>query len=130
MHTIFLKAEALKSQLQKQGCDYICTTLLPDTSASVSFLGPFQGQTVVWNMKLATLAHYRLAEADIVSTTEPRFFICPFIDIKEEAGGAYQLNVGLDLAVIDDPVIKKTIIMLRNYKRLVIGKIEFGGVYT
>ena len=38
----------------------------------------------------------------------------------------YQLNVGLDLPIIDEPVIKKTIIMIRNYKLLAVGKIEFG----
>ena len=126
----FPQVDSFKSQLQEQGSDYICTALLPDTSASVLFLGHFQGNTVVWNMTVATLAHYRLAEADVIATTESRRFICPFIDIKEEADGGYQLNVGLDLPVIDEAVIKKTIIMIRNYKRLAIGKIEFGTAKT
>ena len=84
----------------------------------------------MWNMTLATLAHYRLAEADVISTTEHTLFICPFIDIKAGANGVYQFKVGLDLPSIDEPVIKKTIIMIRNYKRLVIGKIEFGTANT
>lgn len=130
MRTAFPQADVVRAQLEKLDSDYICTTCLPDTSASVSFLGPFQGHTVVWNMTVATLAHYRLAEAYVIATTESRRFICPFIDIKKEADGGYQLNVGLDLPVIDEAVIKKTIIMIRNYKRLAIGKIEFGTAKT
>jgi len=126
----FPQVDALKSQLQKQGCDYICHTRLPDTTASVLFLGQFQGHTVVWNMTLAALAHYRLVAADVIATTESRRVICPFIDIKEKADGEYQLNVGLDLPIIGEPVIKKTIIMIRNYKRLAIGRLEFGTAQT
>ena len=126
MRTVLPPTEEFRTQLEQLGSDYICTTCLPDTSASVSFLGPFQGHTVVWNMTLATLAHYRLAEGNVIATTESRRFISPFIDIKEKADGVCQLNVGLDLPVVDESVIKKTIIMIRNYKRLAIGKIEFG----
>ena len=130
MRTVFPQADAFRAQLEQLGSDYICATRLPDTSASVSFHGPYQGRIVMWKMILATLAHYRLAEAEAIATAEPGRFIIPFIYIKEEAGGVYQLNVGLDLPVIDEPVIKKTIIMIRNYKLLAVGKIEFGTVYT
>ena len=130
MHSIFLQVEAFRSQLERLGSDYICNTRLPDTSASVSFLGQFQGQTVLWNMTLGTLAHYRQAETDVDSAAAQVLFRCPFIEIDEGVDGVYQIRVGLDLAIIDDPVIKKTIIMIRNYKRLAIGKIEFGTAKT
>lgn len=81
-------------------------------------------------MTLATLAHYRRAETDSVSAAAHANFTCQFIEIKEGVEGVYQIRVGLDLAEIDDAVIKKTIIMIRNYKRLVIGKIEFGAAKT
>ena len=125
MHTIFPKVAAFRIQLEKLGSDYICATRLPDATASVSFLGQFQGQTVLWNMTLATLAHYRLAESNAIPATEQKFFNCPFIEINAGIEGVFQLSVGLDLAVIDEPVIKKSIIMIRNYKRLAVGKIEF-----
>ena len=126
MYKAYPQVETLRTQLAELGSDYICNTRLPGTSASVLFLGQFQDHTVVWKMTLVTLAHYRLAEAEVVVTTEPRRFIRQFIYIKEGTDGVYQLNVGLDLPVIDESVIKKTIIMIRNYKRLVIGQIEFG----
>lgn len=126
----FPQVDAFRAQLEQLGSDYICSTGLPDTTASVLFLGQFQAQTVVWDMTLATLAHYRLAAGNVAATTESRRYIRPFIDIKESTGGACQLNVGLDLPVIDESVIKKTIIMIRNYQRLAIGKIEFGTAKT
>jgi hypothetical protein len=126
MRTAFPQADKVRAQLEQLGSDFICTSCLPDTSASVLFLGQFQGHTVAWNMTVATLVYYRLAEADVIATTEPRRFVRPFIDIEAERDGVYQLNVGLDLPVIDEAVIKKTLIMIRNYKRLVIGRIEFG----
>lgn len=130
MYKAYPQVETLRTRLAELGSDYICNTGLPDTSVSVSFLGKFQGKIVAWNMTLATLMHYRLSERDAIATTEPWLVICPFIEIKEGVEGVYQLKVGLDLSVIDEPVIKKTIIMIRNYKRLVIGKIEFGTAST
>jgi len=122
------QVEFLKTQLVSAGNDYICNTALPESSASVLFLGPFQGEIVRWNMTVATLAHYRLAETE--STAPQRLFDRPFIEILHEAEGVFPLRVGLDLAVIDETVIKKTIIMMRNYKRLVIGQIQFGVSHT
>lgn len=130
MQTSLSKVEAFKTQLAKLGCDYICTTRLPDTSASVAFLGQLQGQIVIWNMTLATLAHYRKEKINDVSAAAQAHYHCPFIEIKEGIEGVYSLKVGLDLAVIDEPVIKKAIIMMRNYKRLVIGRIEFAATDT
>jgi len=130
MRTTFPPAEALKAQLEQLDSDYLCRSNLPATSASVSFLGPYQGCVVMWKMNLATLSHYRQAVDGDIAALEQEIFTCPFIEIKEDAEGSYQLNVGLDLTIIDEPVIKKTIIMIRNYKLLAVGKIEFGTVNT
>lgn len=130
MHPLFPNVATFRVQLEKLGSDYICATRLPDAAAAVSFLGQFQGQTVLWNMTLATLAHYRLSEPNAISTAEKKLFNCPFIEINAGVEGVFQIRVGLDLAVIDEPVIKKTIIMIRNYKRLAIGKIAFCGAHT
>jgi hypothetical protein len=121
----FLKIGVFNTQMEMLGGDYICSTRLPAATASVSFLGQFHGQTVLWNMTLATLLHYRSCVDHEIFTTEQEIFNCPFIEIKEGVEGVYQIRVGLDLGTIDDPVIKKSIIMIRNYKRLAIGKIEF-----
>lgn len=112
-------AQALDSQLSQLGRDFICTASLPAASVQLRFLGPFRGDTVVWEMRLGTLADWRNTAGNQSSMP------CPFIEITEGVEGIFPIKVGLDLVVIDEPVIRKTIIMVRNYKRLVIGKIEF-----
>jgi acid phosphatase class B len=125
MHSIFPQVVAFRSQLERLGCDYICNTRLPDSSASVSFLGRLHGHPVLWNMTLATLAHFRQAQAAAGFAAAQALFPCPFIEIEQGVEGVYPIRVGLDLPFIDDPVIKKSIIMIRNYKRLAPGKTEF-----
>lgn len=119
MFTLSGQVQALDIQLAQLGRDFICTSQPPANRLQVRFIGPFQGRQVVWDMQLGTLLEHRL-QAHSDST-----FPCPFIEIEEGSEGVFPIKVGLDLAVIDEPVIKKTIIMVRNYKRLVIGKIEF-----
>ena len=50
--------------------------------------------------------------------------------VEAAPGGALALTVGLNLAVIDEPAIRKTLIMVRNYKRLGFGRHEWGEVPT
>lgn len=124
------QVEAFKAQLQKLDSDFICLTSLPCLSASVFFLGPFQGQTVLWQMNLATLEHCRLSATQDNPPLMPEVCSLPFIEIQEGDKGVLLLTVGLQLDSIDEPAIKKTIIMMRNYKRLALGRIEFGDMHT
>lgn len=112
------------------GNDYICNTRLPDTVVSVSFTGLFQGKVIMWNMTLTALKHQSNAASQQVTVNKSESGNRPFIEITAGREGVFPLNVGLDLAVIDETVIKKTIIMIRNYKRLAIGRIEFGSMHT
>lgn len=123
------QVEAFRIQLQKLGSDYVCISPLPCLFASVSFLGPFRQKTVLWHMNLTTLLHLRSSDTNEISSSVAGLFSRPFIEIIEEGNeGVMQLKIGLDLEVIDEPVIKKTIIMIRNYKRLALGRIEFGSL--
>ena len=106
--------ELFKIRLNEQGVDYICDTPLPDISACISFLGAFDGKAVVWNMTLTVIENGKT----------------PYIEIQQGSDGVYLLSVGLVLAEIDETVIKKTIIMIRNYKRLVMGRCGFGSLST
>ena len=108
----------LLRQLAEQNLDYICSATLPDTVVTLRFPGPFQNRTVIWDTTITTIQHYyqnRHQEAGK-----------PFIEIKEDTDSIYKLTVGLNLPTIDVPTIKKTIIMIRNYKRLSIGCHEWG----
>lgn len=130
MTTDFPQVETFRNRLQKLGADFVCTMPLPATSTSVSFLGPFQGQTVLWNMTLATLQYFRINESGNISVTDAGKYGRPFIEIDAGHDGVFNIQVGLDLEQIDEPVIKKTIIMIRNYKRLALGHIGFGSMHT
>lgn len=124
------KVEDFRVQIASRGTDFICQTPLPANSASIFFLGPFKGKTILWNMTLANLAHFQANDSRHIPATEVGTITRPFIEIKDGIEGVFQLQVGLDLPIIDEQVIKKTIIMIRNYKRLGLGKIEFGSMHT
>lgn len=126
MSKSFPQIDSFRKQLHETGNDFVCNTPLPQSSASVLFLGKLHGEIVLWNMTLATLKHYGLIYSKEVSVTKAGSPIRPFIEINQGYEGIHILRVGLDLETIDEQVIKKTIIMVRNYKRLLIGKIEFG----
>lgn len=108
-----------RQQLESEGKDYLCSTALPSPYASVAFIGSLQGAWVRWDMQLASLDYLRWQAASAEA------YPCPFIEISEGCDGIFPLTVGLNLQQIDEPAIKKTIIMIRNYKRLAIGRLEF-----
>lgn len=106
---------ALRTQLEQAGRDYFCDTSLPAPLAAVRFIGPFQGEDVVWQLNLTTLAQARR------HAPAP----CPFIEIAAGEAGVHAITVGLELPHIDEPAIRKSIIMVRKYKRLAVGRLEF-----
>ena len=126
----FQKLEEIRTQLKKLGSDFVCKSPLPASSATVLFFGSFQEKIVLWCMNLTALKSQEMEDVADALGTSSRSLMCPFIEIIEGDEGIYSLNVGLDLKTIDEAVIKKTIIMIRNYKRLRIGRIEFGSMHT
>lgn len=124
------QVELLKVQLQKLGADFICATTLPATSAAVLFLGLFQGRVVVWNMTLSTLKHLKKIVDEVTEASRQPLSRQSFIEIATGKDDVFPLQVVLDVAAIDEAVIKKSIIMIRNYKRLAVGRIDFGSMHT
>ena len=121
---------AFRTQLQVLGKDFVCNTPLPASEASVYFLGEFHGDTVLWNMTLSTLDYLRSLAFGGHAPLQTDLYQRPFIEITACHEGVCQLAASLDLAAIDETVIKKSIIMIRNDRRLTLGKIEFGGNTT
>lgn len=83
-------------------------------NAQVEFDGVFEGQPVRWRATILAL---------------PRDGARPYIEIDPagaDAHGRVHARVGLGVEAIDAPTIRKTIIMLRQYKRLRRGRMEFG----
>jgi hypothetical protein len=130
MSNSHMRVDTFDAELRRLGKDYLCHSALPAASASVLFLATFQGQAVLWDMTLSTLSHCREIEGGNIPATVAGEHKLPFIQISEGKQGVFPIRVGLELELIDEPAIKKSIIMVRNYKRLAIGRIVFGSMPT
>lgn len=95
------------------GADYHCDTPLDAPTARVRFIGRFEQQDVVW-------------DAELIALAVPGGENAQFIDIGTPGERGVPIKIGLHVARIDQPTLLKTIIMVRNYKRLRTGKHEFG----
>ena len=93
-------------------------------AAQVRFTGCFEGKRVVWDCQFTTLA-YRAAQSSYSIEPGSTPTECCFIDIGQPGSNGVPLRVGLQLACIDIPAIRKMIIMIRNYKYLRRGRHEF-----
>lgn len=82
-------------------------------SARLRFIGRFQAEEVVWDAELIALAATEGGAAQ-------------FLDIGAPTARGIPIRIGLGVACIDRPTVIKTIIMVRNYKRLRQGRHEFG----
>jgi hypothetical protein len=92
-----------------------------DDHVHIRFTGPFRGRQVTWDARIFTLAHAARSRP-VNSTAELR----QFIEVGRDNGGTRQLRIGLNIDHIDEPAILKTIIMIRQYRRLQEGLHEYG----
>lgn len=104
------------------GLSYTLIEPLRDDEACFVFDGPFEGETITWNARLVTLE--RANQLDLGGSGPP--FRRPFIDIDDSTPSGHRLTVALDIPRIDEPTVLRTIIMIRQYKRLRRGRHEFG----
>ena len=116
--------EQVRTVLMEKGADYLLLSVLPARYAHVKFIGRFEGQEVLWNMHLYTLERY--AQEPDAAKTQIVPGLRGLMQIAPEAKRVFQLTVALRVPVIDVPTIQKTIRMLRNYRKLVIGVHTWG----
>jgi len=109
---------SLTNRLFLSGEKYLLESELPATRAYIKFTGIFEGKQVVWNACVQTIDDYAQYNP---TTHDPMQFI--EIDLED---GVYFLQVGLNVTLIDKPTIERTILMIRNYKRLHQGRHEYG----
>ncbi len=105
----------LRAEVSNSGDDFVCLTPLGGRSAQLRFVGRFENRDVVWDAELIALLH----EPD----NTPQF-----LDIALPTAQGIPIKIGLAVPRIDRPTVLKTIIMVRNYKRLRSGRHEFGPV--
>lgn len=104
---------AFRAELAARGGDYLCGDVLGGRSARLRFIGRFEGEEVVWDAELVALAATEKAPVQ-------------YLDIGEAGPRGRALHIGLAVPSIDRGTLLKTIIMVRNYKRLRRGRHEFG----
>jgi hypothetical protein len=120
----------LRQKLRQSGKPYINLDALDGPTARVQFIGTFQGREVAWNAILVTLSHCYLTRLrQRQNNAEKTLQIQQFIDVGRETKNGIELTVALPVDSINEPAVLKTIIMIRNYKRLKQGRHAFGPYY-
>lgn len=100
-----------RTQLEKSGSDYLMLEPLQSERAHFCFTGFFQGREIIWNAELIPLKN----------TNQSR----QSFQVGKEVDAEIPLKIILDLPCIAEPDILKSIIMIRNYKRLHAGRHEW-----
>ncbi len=88
----------------------------------VRFTGSMQGKSIVWTVRLITLAHHYQS----LPSAERQTGVRQFIAAEPVANGVGSATIALNLPCIDEPAVLKTMIMLRQWKRLGPGRHEYG----
>lgn len=109
--------------------EYELIGALAPTRAHLRFNGRFGDREVVWDAILVTLAETcreRMAAAGLPAGTVLE--VRPYIEIPAapEGSAPCPIRIGLAVETLDRPTLLKTVIMIRQYKRLAVGRHEFG----
>jgi hypothetical protein len=107
---------------QAQGKSYEMLTWHAHQYAHFRFTGEFAEKSLIWDAHLYTLAYYFNT---VVESSQPHR-ARQFIDVGELTPSGRCIHIGLNLPEIDEPAIIKTMIMVRQYKRLASGRYEYG----
>lgn len=114
---------SFKQKLANLARDFEYSRPLKEACAHFRFVGDFMGKPTIWDAHLYTLAYYVYEVAEI---SQPGSSIRPFIHVGDVDKMGRKIEIGLNLLSIDEPAIIKTMIMVRQYKRLAIGRHNFG----
>lgn len=88
--------------------------------AHIEFTGDFKGEAVTWDTDFFTLEGFR-AEENIKDTN-----LKQFIDITTIRTGVMKLTVVLKINEVNNPSIQKMMIMIKQYKKLSLGRHVYG----
>ncbi len=105
----------LDALLAASGEDCLLLSPLPAPVAEVRFVGSLAGRRVLWRMRLCTLDRFveeRGPARDWPASPRGAMYLEP------ESAQAWRAHVGLAVSVIDQPVVRKAMVMMRNYRAL------------
>ena len=115
---------AFEQRISTTGKPFEVIGALGPPSVRVRFTGMFGTDKVIWDARIMTL---EAVVQDVLEQGDPPP-ITPrqFIEIGADGADGRLITIGLHVPVIDEPTIWKTVTMIRNYKRLRLGRIEWG----
>ena len=107
--------------------DFLFEALEPlgGQSTRVRFTGTVGRSSVVWDARVMTLQHHCRS----LTPQERRAGVRQFLAVGPISGGTASVTVALNLSRIDEPAVLKTMIMLRQWKRLRPGRHEYGDAH-
>ena len=99
--------------------------------AKFQFEGRYYNNPVTWQCTLQTLDQYyqELVNSNKINSNTPTA-LRRFIQIAGTDSPTPSINIVLDVKIIDEPTVRKSIIMVHNYKKLHEGVHEYGEAYT
>jgi len=101
--------------IAQHGIHYQLLEPLTANRARFRFSGTFNGQDITWEATLLALG-----------TTPENGERHAYFDIGSSGPDTTPIEIGLDVAGVDDAVILRSILMVRQYKRLRRGRMTFG----
>ena len=113
------------ASLAKNNREYELVERESDFCVRIRFPGLLMGKQVVWNAKIQTLQDKLRRNLKQINASVEAHSLKQSIKISETDQG-YSIEIALNLTQIDVAAIKRTIIMIRKYKRLHPGLHEFG----
>lgn len=99
---------------------YILIQPLTTQYVHIEFDGQYKGKTVTWDTHFYTLQGY-IAHKNTNNTD-----LKQFIEIESMQTGMMKLTLALNIEKINNPSIRKMMIMIKQYKNLSIGRHEYG----
>lgn len=115
--------DSFKQKLANSDHDFECLTPLNGGYVQFRFVDEFMGESIIWDAHLYTLAYYLY---EVVNLSQSDASVHPFIHVGDMDKTMRKIEVCLNLPFIEAPAIVKTMVMIRQYKRLVIGRHEYG----
>lgn len=117
----------LRTTLRDAQPPYKLIAPLNEDEARFWFLGPFEGQEIVWDAHLMTLEHYVRQGCESGRYQAGKtVHLQQFIEISEQAIEPLPILIVHDIPHVDAGRVLKTVIMIRNYKRLHRGHHPYG----
>lgn len=121
--------ETLQQRLSETGQDYLALGPLGGAEARVDFPGTFRGKPVVWHARIIALRHPDCPLRPLPDTQFMEIAPAGPSHASETPDGdgpmQYDVVIGLWVAAVDHPTVLKTLVMMRKYRRLREGRIEF-----